>query len=228
MKVHPKYHSSLSYVEPEIYGLAKYNLHYHELASISNMMSYNFSLGEAIFVKDFCGEALSSLNNYITKVSENDVFSFYPFNKTTNLTRLQLPNSIYNRAYININSNNIRFADQGGMITSDTLRDTLLKNFDIVFSNRSSFREYKFFIDNNLIINYIKIIGHQSSEIQVYKEDNSGNMIGSILIDESLNDDVYYNPSLKEILLENEKLVFKYKGNLSSSIAVKMQYFIVI
>ena len=233
MKVHPLYHSGLTYVEPEIYGLAKYNLHYHELASIDNMLNYNFPLGESILVKDFCGENLTSLENFVTKVSEEEINTFLFFNKTTNLTRIQLSNSFYDRAFVNINSNNIKFANQGGMVSPDILKTFLIKEFNIVLSTRNSFQEFKFFIDLDINIYSIIIIGNQNIDIEVFKENLQNNIIPiensqEKTINNTGTNEVYYYSNLRESLLNSEKLIFKYRGIISSSIAIKMKYSLTI
>lgn len=218
MKVHPRYHSSLNYVEPEIYGLAKYNIHYHELATIGNMLSYNLKVGNSILVKSFCGDLLSDVSNSIISIDEEQVVTFFPFNQTSNLTKLESDESYYTRAFVNVNSSKIKFADQGGMIKYTSLKSMLhqehLSHLD------SGLSTFEFFLDDNAYIDQISLKGDVNSTIEVSLENSNTSLIPSQVLEE----DLFFYPSTPILLEKTNKLIFS-SNSPTSNVMIKIQYF---
>lgn len=218
MRVHPRYHSSINYVEPEIYGLAKFNIHYHELATINNMLSYDFKVQDSILVKNLCGDVLTRDQNYIISISSEEVKTFFYFNETTNLTKIQTDNAYHTRAYVNNNSSKIKFANKGGMVKSSTLKSMLhQKHFSSLSWGAST---SQFFLDTDCYIDEISLRGDENSVVSVRKESETE----FIIPDEILEDEFFFYPTQPILLKTNDKLIFT-SNSPNSNVTFKINYF---
>ena len=222
MIVHPLYHSDFKYVEPEIYGLAKYNIHYHELAGVNIPLARNIAVGNNVLLKDLCGEDLINVPSIVNSITEDELFLSSPSKKTTNRTKLQVSDSVYYRVFANRFLNSILFENKGGMITNEILEIMLKKEFYSTLSPTLDTKTFYFFLDRDFYVNSIEIVGGSRRSIKVRKDQDNP------FID--LNDQysLSYSPAVLIDILTSSYIEIEYRSlneNSTSPIFVKMDYF---
>lgn len=135
MKVHPRYHNTPQYSEPDYYGLAKYNLHYHEWGTVSLMPSYSFFPGENISVKSLCGEQLLSQQpSQVAAVTRDSVLITGYFLEDENKTQIESSGSLlthYYRFPVTKFEHNLQQEEQPGFVHSTTLQRLVLREQQI-------------------------------------------------------------------------------------------------
>lgn len=163
MKVHPRYHNNRDYIEPELYGFAKYNLHYHEVSKVNSIYNYKYLIGERILVKNLCNQNLMLSNPaYISALYKDKLYITSTLKESTNRSKIEVSNSIYTRVNTVKNSNYIYNTSQPGFITSDYLK-ALLKHEDIINLNlRSRLLFYK--LHDWYLLN-VEVIGNNNESI---------------------------------------------------------------
>jgi len=224
MKVHPRYHNTRDYVEPELYGFAKYNLHYHEVSKVSSIYNYKYLIGERILIKNLCNQNLM-LNNpaYISALYKDKLYITSTLKESTNKSKVEVSNSIYNRVNTVKNNNYIYNIPQSGFITSSYLKSLLEHNetINLNLTNRLLFYKLRDWYllnvevkgDNNesipIDIGHIQIGSNQENII--YEDSNPINFEPSTSEDKlyTINDLLFIRASNVEDQVFGKSVVVK-------------------
>lgn len=181
MRVHPIYHNSPKYIEPETYGFAKYNIHYHELVKTDTAYYYQYFLGEPIALKDLCGNDL--IHNgpaYITGIVEDRIYISSTITDETSKTKVEVPASIYYRVSTKKNKNYLYESKKSGFIAPQSLEGLTSKAQNIHFNLAGPFF---FFLPDDWYLRYVEIIAssRDSLDITVEHYDSSSDTYNTLM-----------------------------------------------
>lgn len=229
-RVYPLYHNTEKYEEPDIYGIAKYNLHYHSMASTSNSMYYSFRIGEVIQIKGLCGDDLQSHTGKIVGINPAAIYVDSYQTENTEQTRVQSKGTIltnYSRFSVFKNQHYIKAPQNNGFVSYTTIKEMLYKQSHIVLDLKEVSPVRAVFIKNSIF--YLSNIQVSSNDFtnSVKISRVKGNTPESptqqqIIMDDIIGVGLSYNPDVLEELVDEYLLI---EGSGTDLITVEIFYY---
>lgn len=229
-KVYPRYYNTTVYEEPEIYGIAKYNLHYHSIVSTSNSLYYSFRIGEQILVKDLCGEDIQANTAQLIGINPSAFYLNSYQTKTTSSTRVQTNESVltnYSRFSAYQDQQYIIAPKNNGFVAYTMLKEMLSKQSQITIdlketnTARAVYLKKTPYYVSNIVVNSTQV--NNSVKISKVTGNTPEDLENEeVLVNDTIGSGVSYDPESPVLLSDHILLI---EGSGEDSISINIYYY---